>query len=59
MVNYISVLKMLSGHFSRAKTIPGTRSFHQVILLSRREIVTQRVSENIDYLLKFEFEQVH
>ena len=51
----VSVQEMLSDRFSRAKTIPGTRSFHQFIPLSRGEI---RVSEDIDYSLKFEFEQV-
>ena len=54
----VSVWEMLSECFSRAKTIPGTRSFHQFIPLSRGEIATKSVSEDIDYLLKFEFEQV-
>ena len=45
---------MLSDCFSRAKTIPGTRSFHQFIPLSRGEIATKRVSQDIE----FEFEQV-
>ena len=35
-----------------------TRSFHQLIALSRGEIATKWVSENIDYSMKFEFEQV-
>ena len=49
---------MLSDLFSRAKTIPGTGSFHQFIPLSRGEITTKCVSEDIDYSLKFEFEQI-
>ena len=57
MVEHISVLKMLSDCFSRAKAIPGTRSFHQFVPLSW-EIATKRVSEDIDYLVKFDFEQV-
>ena len=51
----VGVREMLSDCFSRAKTIPGTRSFHQFIPLSRGEIATKKVSEDIDYSLKFEF----
>ena len=58
MVKHTSVLKMLPDRFSRARIIPGTRSFHQFIPLFRGEIATKRVSEDIDYSLKFEFEQV-
>ena len=50
----VGVREMLSDCFSRAKTIPGTRSFHQFIPLSRGEIATKRVSQDIE----FEFEQV-
>ena len=57
MVEHISVLKMLSDCFNRAKAIPGTRSFHQFVPLSW-EIATKRVSEDIDYLVKFDFKQV-
>ena len=58
MVKHPSVLKMLSDRFSRAKVIPGTRLFNQFIPLSRREIATKRVSEDIDCSVKFECEQV-
>ena len=58
MVKHPSVLKMLSDRFSRAKVIPGTRLFNQFIPLSRGEIATKRVSEDIDCSVKFEFEQV-
>ena len=59
MVKHTSVLKMLSDRFSTAKTIPGTRLFNQFVPLSRGgEIAAKRVSEDIDYLVKFEFEQV-
>ena len=51
------VQEMLSDCF-RAKTIPETRSFYQFTPLSRGEMATKRVSEDIDYSLKFEFEQV-
>ena len=54
----VSVREMLSERFSRAKTIPGTRSFHQFIPPSSRGIARKRISENIDYSLKFESEQV-
>ena len=43
---------------SRTKTIPGTRLFNQFIPLSRGKIATKRVSEDIDYSVKFELEQV-
>ena len=58
MVKHTSVLKMLSDRFSRAKVIPGTRLFNQFIPLSRGEIATKRVSEDIDCSVKFECEQV-
>ena len=58
MVKHPSVLKMLSDRFSRAKVIPGTRLFNQFIPLSRGEIATKRVSEDIDCSVKFECEQV-
>ena len=58
MVKHTAVLKMLSDHFSRAKTVSGTRLFNQFIPFSRGEIATIRASEDIDYSLKFEFEQV-
>ena len=58
MVKHPSVLKMLSDRFSRAKAIPGTRLFNQFIPLSRGEIATKRVSEDIDCSVKFECEQV-
>ena len=58
MVKHTSVLKMLSDCFSRAKTIPGIRLFNEFIPLSRGEIATKRVSEDTDYSVKFEFEQV-
>ena len=61
MVKHTSVLKMLSDRFSTAKTIPGTRLFNQFIPLSRGGgggIAAKRVSEDIDYSVKFEFEQV-
>ena len=52
----VGVREMLLNHFSRAKTIPGTRSFDEFIPLSRGEIATKRVSEDNDYSLEFEFE---
>ena len=58
MVKHTAVLKMLSDRFSRAKTVSGTRLFNQFIPFSRGEIATIRASEDIDYSLKFEFEQV-
>ena len=58
MVKHPSVLKMLSDRFSRAKVIPGTRLFNQFIPLSRGEIATKWVSEDIDCSVKFECEQV-
>ena len=58
MVKHTSVLKMLSDCFSRARTVPGTRLFNQFIPLSRGEIATKRASEDTDYAVKFEFQQV-
>ena len=58
MVKHTSVLKMLSDCFNRAKTIPGIRLFNEFIPLSRGEIATKRVSEDTDYSVRFEFEQV-
>ena len=52
------MFKMLSDCFSRAKTIPGTRPFHQFITLLSMKIALKRVSNDISYSLKFEFEQV-
>ena len=49
---------MLSDCFRRAKAIPDTRSFHQLIPLSKEELATKRISEDIDHSMKFEFEQV-
>ena len=54
---YISV-KDVVRPLSRAKIIPGTRPFNQFIPLSRRKIATKRVSKDIDYSVKFEFEQI-
>ena len=50
MVKHTLVLKMLSDRSSRAKIISDTRP--------RGGGGTKRVSEHIDYLVKFEFEQV-
>ena len=46
---------MLSDRFSRAKTIPGTISFHQFMPLSSGGIATKGASEDIDYSVKFDF----
>ena len=58
MVKHTSVLKILSDRYSTAKTIPGTRLFNQFIPLSRGGIAAKRVSEDIEYSVKFEFEHI-
>ena len=49
---------MLSDPVSRTKTIPGTRSFHQLNATFKGGIGTKRASEYTDYSVKFDFEQV-
>ena len=40
---------------SQAKTVPGTRSFHQFIPISSSIIGAKRVSEEVDFALRFSF----
>ena len=39
------------------KTIPGTRSFHHFVPLSKFEVATKRLSEEEMFTLKFQFKQ--
>ena len=47
--------KSLSDRFSRAKTIPGTRSFHQYCPSTTTTICMKRVSDDESFALEFEF----
>ena len=45
----------LNERFELAKTIPGTRGFHQYVPLENLTIGCRRVSDDADFDLKFEF----
>ena len=42
--------------YEKAKTVPGTRSFHHFVPLSHSKIATKRLSEEKTYTLEFEFD---
>ena len=48
----------LKDRYALAKTIPGTRSMHQFILLSEQSINAKRVSEDDKFYLKFDFVKI-
>ena len=50
-----STRENIREHLSQAKTVPGTRSFHQFIPISSSIIGTKRVSEEVDFALRFSF----
>lgn len=45
----------LENRFKQAKTVPGTRSYHQFVPLSTASIGTKRVSADEDFTLVFNF----
>ena len=55
--NMILHRENLTNRLNEAKTLPGTRSYHQYSPLSITTIATKRVSEETDYSLKFDFKK--
>jgi hypothetical protein len=53
------VRKSLTERFSHAKTIPGTRSFHQFVPLDDNTIRAKRVSEDEAFSLTFQFRKIN
>lgn len=47
----------MKERYSHAKTVPGTRSYHQFIPLSTNTIAAKRVSDDKEYGIKFYFTQ--
>lgn len=47
--------KSLNDRFSKAKTVPGTRSFHHFIPKSKDQIATKRVSSDGNFCTIFDF----
>ena len=45
----------MKDRYSNAKTVPGTRSYHEFVLLSINKLGLKRVSEQNDYTATFEF----
>ena len=45
----------MKDHYEIAKMVSGTRSFHHFMPLSMSEIVTIRLSEDREFMLKFRF----
>ena len=58
---YVTVEEMeqtrnkLADRFSIATTVPGTRSFHQIVPLSKSIVSMKRVSDDDDFALEFDF----
>eukprot|EP00795_Rhopilema_esculentum_P001888 gene1888-biopygen10418 len=50
-----STRENIRERLSQAKTVPGTRSFHQFIPISSSIIGAKRVSEEVDFALRFSF----
>lgn len=55
----LEACQQLEGCFSRAKTVPGTRSFHPFVPISEDALGTKRISndENFCTIFKFSGEQ--
>ena len=52
-----STRENIRERLSQAKTVPGTRSFHQFIPISSSIIGAKRVSEEVDFALQFSFRE--
>lgn len=48
----------MKERLSFAKTIPGTRSYHQFTPISPSVIVAKKVSEDLDYAIHFDFKLI-
>ena len=48
--------KDLVSRYNKARTVPGTRSFHQFVPISSNSIGAKHVSEESEYSLVFNFE---
>ena len=47
--------KKLADRFSISITVPGTRSFHQIVPLSKSIVSMKRVSDDDNFGLEFDF----
>ena len=45
----------ISDRFSIATTVPGTKSFHQIVPLSKSIVSMKRISDDDDFALEFDF----
>ena len=45
----------MKDHYTMAKTVSGTRSFHHFVPLSATKVATKKLSEDDKYDLEFQF----